>query len=198
MARAVARVLSVAVPPGCMHTECMCKRLLGILLGILASGFLVSCATTSGGGGGASTAPRAGNSPAEQQRARDIAAEPRGSHYIGRRYHVDKTRFWGYLRKPGQSWRSAKLVIINESQKLSPDRLPERPVGSSSRFSFDHNYEYKIYGRFSGKEVYDPNANLFLPEFILTNYELIDASPGFLLMPNESYSPKRLPWVPGR
>ena len=183
----------------------MCKRLWVSLLGILAVGLLVGCGTTGSGGTqyqqvspGRGKAPGGGNSPAEKQRAAEIAAETRGGHYIGRRYHIKGTRFWGYLRKPGEPWQKARLVVMNESSKLQPDRLPERPVGVESRYSFDHNYEYKLWGRFSGNTVYDPNSNLFLPEFVLTNFELVSSDPGFLFEPGENYAASKLPWVPGR
>ncbi|MFR4418039.1 MAG: hypothetical protein ACLT8E_12070 [Akkermansia sp.] len=32
----------------------------------------------------------------------EIAREPRGNYFVGRRYHVPATRFWGYLRQPGR------------------------------------------------------------------------------------------------
>ena len=40
--------------------------------------------------------------PTVSDRKAQIAAEPRGDFYYGRRYFVEKTRFWGYLREPGQ------------------------------------------------------------------------------------------------
>ena len=55
----------------------------------------------------------------------EIAREPRGNYFVGRRYHVPATRFWGYLRQPGQTWRTAQLVIMDESSCRTPDRLPE-------------------------------------------------------------------------
>lgn len=55
----------------------------------------------------------------------EIAREPRGNYFVGRRYHVPSTRFWGYLRQPGQTWRTAQLVIMDESACRTPDRLPE-------------------------------------------------------------------------
>ena len=131
-------------------------------------------------------------SPAHEAQMARIRAEPRGSHYIGRRYHVEKTRFWGYLRRPGESWEKAKLVVMNENTHRSPDRLPELPRGAHG-FGFDHNYEYKIMGRFTGETIYDPNANMFLPEFRLTGYELISADPGWLFEPDEVYNSRKLP-----
>lgn len=115
-----------------------------------------------------------------------ITSEPKGNYYIGRRYHVPATRFWGYLRKPGTSWRDAKLVIMDESSKLVPDRYPE--VGSTPAYAFDDNYEYRIYGKYTGKIGYEPNSNLPLPIFKLTGYELINKNPGWLFKPSEERS----------
>jgi len=116
-----------------------------------------------------------------------ISAEGRGDYFIGRRYFIERTQFWGYLRRPGQSWDDSKLVVINESQKLTPDRLPEMPTDGSPSRGYDHNREYRIQGYFTGQKVYDPNSDLFLPEFMLTNYELINESPGWLFHPKEKY-----------
>ncbi len=121
-----------------------------------------------------------------------ILAEPVGEYYLGRRYYTHGTRFWGYLRRPRESWDSARLVIFNERLKRQPDRLPEKPA-SGPAHGFDHNYEYRIYGSYSGSKVYDPNSNFILPEFVLQDYELARKSPGFLFHPKEKYHPKRLP-----
>ncbi len=136
----------------------------------------------------------AGVDPRVEQRAAQIAMEPPGDYWIGRRYFIDRTRFWGYLRRPRQPWDQSKLTIINESYKLTPDRLPEAPE-SGPRHGYDHNYEYRLWGYFSGDEVYDPNSNLVLPEFVLKSYELINPRPGFLFQPDEVYSPKRVPRI---
>ena len=85
--------------------------------------------------------------PTINDRKAQIAAEPRGDFYYGRRYFVEKTRFWGYLREPGQPANKAKLVIFNESWKINHDRLPEKKGGNS--YGFDNNYEYRIYGRYT-------------------------------------------------
>jgi hypothetical protein len=100
-----------------------------------------------------------------------IAAEPLGDYFIGRRYFKGTVfKFWGYLRRPGQPWSTAQLVVFNEKQKLTPDR-------EQLNFGFDNNYEYKIYGNFSGATVYEPASNGFYPEFILKKYELVSTSP---------------------
>ncbi len=133
--------------------------------------------------------------PTVEERQAKIAGEQTGDFYYGRRYHVEKTRFWGYLRQPRQSWNRAKLVMFREDKKLSPDRLPESgPPGK--RYAFDQNYEYRIRGYYTGREAYDPNSNQFLPEFMLTGYELLDRDPGWLFRPDDRYNPDRVTLVP--
>jgi len=114
-----------------------------------------------------------------------IGSEARGDYFVGRRFFIERTQFWGYIRRPGQSWDDSKLVVINESRKLTPDRLPEMPADGSPSRGYDHNREYRLYGYFSGQKVYDPNSDLVLPEFVLTNYELISESGGWLFHPKE-------------
>lgn len=144
---------------------------------------LVSCA---GGVGGNVYGPPNMGGPSPEVRAAQIATEPTGNFFYGRRYFVKKTRFWGYLRKPRQSADTARLVVFNESKKLNPDRLPETgPAGE--RYGFDQNYEYKIYGYFTGDKVYEINSNQILPEFMLTGYELVNRKPGWLFSPRDYY-----------
>jgi hypothetical protein len=99
-----------------------------------------------------------------------IQAEPPGDYFIGRRYFKPSYHFWGYVRRPGQPWSTAQLVMLNENQKLAPDR-------EQVNFGFDNNYEYKLYGRFSGDNVYEPASNGVYPEFVLKEYELISTRP---------------------
>ncbi|WP_009964415.1 hypothetical protein [Verrucomicrobium spinosum] len=121
-----------------------------------------------------------------------INNEPRGDYFIGRRYYIERTQFWGYIRRPGQSWDTSRLVVINENQKSAPDRLPEMPADGGNAHGYDHNREYRMWGRFTGQTIYDPNSDLFLPEFQLTNYELISPAPGWLFHPKEKSDGKRL------
>lgn len=121
-----------------------------------------------------------------------ISTEPRGDWFIGRRYFIEHTQFWGYLRRPGQSWDDSKLVMMNESQRKVPDRLPEMPAGDGPAHGYDHNREYKIWGYYSGKKIYDPNSDLFLPEFVLTNWEVNNESPGWLFHPKEKMDGEHL------
>ena len=136
------------------------KRPIGFLLisGTLAL-FLAGCETTP-----------SGIQQARIEMSQKIAAEPPGDYYIGRRYFKPVFKFWGYVRKPGQPWSSAQMVMLNEKQKLAPDR---------ERLSFgsDNNYEYKLYGYFSGDKVYEPASNTVYPEFVLKGYEVISINP---------------------
>ena len=119
--------------------------------------------------GACETVPQ-GIQQARLEMSQTIAAEPAGDYFIGRRYYKSDYKFWGYIRRPGQPWSTAELVMLNEKQKLTPDR--ERvDIGS------DNNYEYKLYGNFSGQTVYEPASNGFYQEFILKRYELIATNP---------------------
>ena len=119
--------------------------------------------------GGCETVPQ-GIQQAKIEMAQRIAVEPSGDYYIGRRYYKTDFKFWGYVRRPGQPWSSAQLVMLNEKQKLAPDR-------ESLSFGSDNNYEYKLYGYFSGDNVYEPASNGVYPEFVLKRYELISTNP---------------------
>lgn len=105
----------------------------------------------------------------EQMRAA-IAAEAPGDYFIGRRYYKKDYKFWGFIRRPQQPWSTAQLVMLNEQEKLAPDRA-QNTIGS------DNNYEYKLFGRFSDQTVYEPASNGFYPEFVLKNYEVVSVSP---------------------
>lgn len=156
---------------------------------ILTLAFLLSNCAVSGSGSPSMTGP------SYDVRAADIKAEPEGNHYIGRRYYVEKTRFWGYVRKPGQPWSDAKLVLMNEDKKKAPDRYSEMGSGDS-KYGFDANYEYKLYGRFTGDRGYDPNSDQILPEFQLTGYSVINKNPGWLFRTTDKYDPKRITLFP--
>jgi hypothetical protein len=127
----------------------------------LAAIFLASCETQM---------PQ-GIQQARVTAAANIQAETPGDYFIGRRYYkIPQYKFWGYVRQPGQPWSTAKLVVFNEKEKLAPDR-------EQLNFGFDNNYEYKLYGRFSGDTVYDAGSNGFYPEFVLKKYDLVSTNP---------------------
>jgi hypothetical protein len=132
------------------------KRALGFLPLIL---FLAGCETVP-----------SGIQQAKVDMAQRIAAETPGDYYIGRRYYKPDFKIWGYVRKPGQPWSSAQLVMLNEKQKLAPDR-------EHLSFGSDNNYEYKLHGYFSGDKVYEPASNTVYAEFVLKSYEVISTNP---------------------
>lgn len=123
------------------------------------------------------------------EREAQIAQEQAGDYYIGRRYYIPYTRFWGYLRKPGQSWRTAQLVMMDEHTCRQPDRGIEIPLPNPV-FGSDHNVEYIIRGKYTGEKAYEPNTNQALPVFRLAGYEVRDKDPGFLFVPSEEYTEK--------
>ena len=118
---------------------------------------------------GCETAPP-GIQAAKVAMAQKYATEAPGDYFIGRRYYKPDFKFWGYVRRPGQPWSESQLVMLNEKQKLAPDR-------EKLDFGSDNNYEYKLYGYFSGDKVYEPASNTIYPEFVLKNYELISTNP---------------------
>ena len=118
-------------------------------------------------------------------RASQISAEPTGSYFIGRRFVLEERKFWGYLRRPRQDWSKAQLVIMSEKITRVPDRLPEAPSGGALSHGYDDNYEYRIWGTFSGRKLYDPNSDMILPEFVSERFELVTKSPGWLFHPTE-------------
>jgi hypothetical protein len=128
--------------------------------------------------------------PSVAERDQAIRNEPSGDYFVGRRYFVKSTTFWGYLRKPQQAWSTAQLVILNESSLYSPDRLPE--FGDGKTHGYDQNFEYRIRGYYTGSKVYDPNSNQFYPEFLLQNCELLSKNPGWLFSPSDRYNPKAI------
>lgn len=99
-----------------------------------------------------------------------IQTEPTGNYFIGRRYYKPDFKFWGYVRRPGEPWNTAVLVMLNENKKLAPDR-------EQVNFGFDNGYEYRLYGKFSGDKVYEPASNSIYPEFVLEGYQLISTNP---------------------
>ena len=113
-----------------------------------------------------------------------IAAEPKGAYYVGRRYYKLDYKFWGWVRKSGEPWSSAKLVMMNEQTRLIPDR-------QAGKMGSDNDYEYKLLGNYSGDTVYEPASNGFYPEFVLKGYELISDKPGYIYQQSGLTDPAR-------
>ena len=135
------------------------KRIFCFLGMVLPLFLLTGCETTP-----------AGIQAAKVEMAQKYAAETPGDYFIGRRYYKPDYKFWGYIRRPGQPWSESQLVMLNEKQKLAPDR-------EHLDFGSDNNYEYKLYGYFSGDKVYEPASNTIYPEFVLKSYQLISTDP---------------------
>jgi hypothetical protein len=114
----------------------------------------------------------------------EIQQEQPGNYYIGRRYYKVDYKFWGYVRKPGESWANAKMVMLNEQTKLAPDR-------ELGKLGSDNGYEYKLYGDFTGETVYEPASNGFYPEFKLKGYELKNVSPAPIFKEIGALDPQR-------
>lgn len=147
---------------------------LTFLLLLAVSSFFSGCATTDPQGSGAARAAMLA----------EIKTEKPGSYYIGRRYYKVDYKFWGFVRKPGQPWSTAKMVMLNEQQKFAPDR-------EQGKLGTDNNYEYKLLGDFSGQTVYEPASNGFYPEFVLKGYELRSTTPARIYREAGATDPKR-------
>jgi len=150
------------------------RRISGGVLLAVAIGLLPGCATAD---------PK-GNAAARSAMLAEIKAEKPGSYYIGRRYYKVDYKFWGFVRKPGQPWSTAKMVMLNEQGKLAPDR-------EQGKIGADNDYEYKLVGDFSGQTVYEPASNGFYPEFILKGYELRSTTPARIYREAGATDPKR-------
>jgi len=126
----------------------MILRYLPVLLALL---FITGCETIDT------------DAPSRAAMNEAIRAEQPGNYFIGRRMYKKDYKVWGWVREPGQPWKSAKLVMFNEQKKLMPDR-------EKNDIGFDNNYEYRLEGYFSGQTVYEPASDGFYPEFVLTGY----------------------------
>lgn len=111
-----------------------------------------------------------------------IAAEQPGNYFIGRRYYKKDYKMWGWVRRPGQPWSTAQLVMMNENTKLAPDR-------QAGKLGIDNNHEYRLQGRFTGGKVYEPASNDFYPEFVLTGYDLLSSAPPFIYTDRRALDP---------
>ena len=141
------------------------------LIPLLAAAFLplTGCETTTGG-----------VSPSV---AAAVAQEAPGNYYIGRRYYKKDYKMWGWVRKPGQPWKSSQLIMMNENTKLAPDR-------DAGTLGIDNNHEYRLEGRFTGGQVYEPASNRFYPEFVLTGYQVISTAPPNIFKDRRALDPK--------
>ncbi len=166
-------------PPMLSQLVPQALRLLSLLLALVA---LAGCET----GGGAS----AGEQASRIAMRSAISQERPGDYWVGRRYYNANYKFWGYMRRPGQLWGTAQLVVLNEGGTIAPDR-------ALGQLGVDNNSEYRVRGGFTGQQVYEPASNRFYPEFRVSGFELVNANPpsifppGFRSSPTEIVTPER-------
>jgi len=140
--------------------------------------FLSGCASTIG------------STPGQMKQARaamvdQIKAEPKDAYFVGRRYYKTEYKFWGFVRASGHPWSESKLVMLNENQKLAPDR-------SGTKLGTDNDFEYKLQGYYSGGTVYEPASNGMYPEFVLKGYELLSRNPSPIYREAGATNPEKL------
>jgi hypothetical protein len=125
-----------------------------------------------------------GPNPFREQVQQRVAAEQPGPWFIGRRYFKENYKFWGYVKRPGEPWAMAQLVMFNEQQTLAPDR-------QGGRLGSDNGSEYKLFGDFTGEMIYEPSSNGFYPEFRIGSAELLDPNPPSVFLNGEPNDPSK-------
>jgi hypothetical protein len=75
---------------------------------------------------------------------------------------------WGWVKKNGEGWGSAKWVTLQETPGLAV--APHRKLVKADA---DLNWEYKLWGKFASYKAYDPRMDEQLPVFVLQGYEVI-------------------------
>jgi hypothetical protein len=75
---------------------------------------------------------------------------------------------WGWVRKSGDGWGSAKWIALQETLGLAV--APHRKLLKADG---DLDWEYKFWGKFAPYKAYDPRLDEQLPVFILQGYEVI-------------------------
>jgi len=112
-----------------------------------------------------------------------IACEKPGNYYVGRRFYKIDYHMWGWVKKPGEPWKQAQLVMMNEQKTLVPGR-------TQKQMGCDNDYEYFLYGFYSGDKVYEPASDRFYPEFVLTKAVLVDKAPPLIYLDSRWKDPK--------
>ena len=108
-----------------------------------------------------------------------IAGEAHGDYFVGRRFYKVDYKMWGWVKKPGEPWKTSQLVMFNEQKTLAPDRA-RNAIGS------DNNYDYRLSGYFSGEKVYEPASDTFYPEFVLAGASVTSTNPP-LIYPDQRW-----------
>lgn len=93
-------------------------------------------------------------------------------YWVAHRFNDDQGgEGWGWIKKSGDDWSSAKWVALQETPGLAvaPHRKLFKPDG-------DRNWEFKFWGKIASYQAYDPHLDEMLPVFILEGYEVIGAA----------------------
>ena len=123
------------------------------------------------------------DAPARAAMAAAIRSEQPGNYFVGRRMFKKDYKMWGWVRDPGQPWKTAKLVMLNEQTRLAPDRV-------HGTLGDDNNYEYRLEGRFTGETVYEPASDRFYPEFQLAGFEILNTKPSSIYLDKRQEDPE--------
>ena len=75
---------------------------------------------------------------------------------------------WGWVKKSGVDWGSAKWIALQESPGVAV--APHRKLVKADA---DTDWEFKFWGKFASYKAYDPRMDEQLPVFILQGYEVI-------------------------
>lgn len=113
---------------------------------------------------------------------RSVADEKPGGYFVGYRFYKADYHMWGWVKKPGQPWKDANLVMLNEQKTLAPDR-------ARNTIGIDNNTVYRLTGSFSGQQVYEPASDSFYPEFVLTGAAVMTTNPPLIFPDNRWTNP---------
>ena len=75
---------------------------------------------------------------------------------------------WGWVKKSGAGWGSAKWIALQETPGLAV--APHRKLVKADG---DLDWEFKLWGKYATYKAYDPRMDEQLPVFILQGYEVI-------------------------
>ncbi|MCE0484320.1 MAG: hypothetical protein LV479_08800 [Methylacidiphilales bacterium] len=90
-------------------------------------------------------------------------------YWIGHRFiDTQGGEGWGWIKKNGAGWGSAKWIALQETLGLAV--APHRKLLKADA---DTDWEYKFWGHFAPYKAYDPHLDEQLPVFVLQGYEVI-------------------------
>jgi hypothetical protein len=128
-----------------------------IALILLAAAALAGCASTE--------MPPPSSDPGP--RLSSLGSQP---YWIGHRVYRENAMAWGWVKRAGDPWSKAQLVVIREEKAAAP----HRSLGS---LAADDSHEYRLYGSIWGRKAYDPVLNRYLEVLDLERYEPLGRQP---------------------